>query len=122
MKVYIATDGEYSDYRIVAVFTDKTQAKYFCAAHECNMEEWEADTEHLDTQKELKYLWCATFYSDGSLKALYEEYYTFRDINTIKKGYVYATLPIDTAKEKVKKIMCDRYAQWEYQQIERLIR
>ena len=39
MTIYIATDGEYSDYCIEAVFTDKNQAELFCATHGCYLEE-----------------------------------------------------------------------------------
>lgn len=34
MKIYVVTSGEYSDYCIEAVFTDKEKAKLYCAAHE----------------------------------------------------------------------------------------
>ncbi len=45
MKIYIVTDGEYSDYGIEAVFTDKKQAEMFAALHHCKyVEEWESDT------------------------------------------------------------------------------
>ena len=33
MVVYVVTDGEYSDYHIEAVFTDKEQAELYCATH-----------------------------------------------------------------------------------------
>ena len=34
MKIYVVTSGEYSDYGICAVFTDKEKAKLFCALRE----------------------------------------------------------------------------------------
>ena len=33
MKVWIVTAGSYSEYQIVAVFTDKVKADLFCAVH-----------------------------------------------------------------------------------------
>lgn len=38
--VYICTRGEYADYRICAVFDDKTLAEKFCATFECEIEAW----------------------------------------------------------------------------------
>lgn len=51
MKVYVVTQGEYSDYSIVAIFSDKKQAELkaaligdgYCSA----VSEWEVDEERL---------------------------------------------------------------------------
>lgn len=48
MKIYIVTSGEYSDYRIDAVFTDKSQTELYVATHyeDCDykeIEEWDSD-------------------------------------------------------------------------------
>ena len=48
MKIYIVTDGCYSDYHIEAVFTDKEKAKLFAALHNCsNLEEYETSDDNL---------------------------------------------------------------------------
>lgn len=48
MKVYIVTDGEYSDYHIEAVFTDKKQAELYSVFHNGDVEEWETDKSYFD--------------------------------------------------------------------------
>lgn len=52
MKIYIVTSGEYSDYSINAVFTDKAKAEAFVEIKNrgsrwssCDIEEWDADEE-----------------------------------------------------------------------------
>ena len=55
MIVYVVTSGEYSDYCIKEVFTDRKQAELFCAVHndaddynDYRVEEYEADRARLD--------------------------------------------------------------------------
>lgn len=43
MKIYVVTDGEYSDYHIEAVFTDKAKAKWYADVHAANVEEYDSD-------------------------------------------------------------------------------
>ncbi len=43
MRIYVITSGEYSDYRIETVFTDKRKAEIYAATHSANIEEYEAD-------------------------------------------------------------------------------
>lgn len=44
MKVYIVTDGEYSDYHIEAVFDDRKKAELHAALHNCNcVEEYDVN-------------------------------------------------------------------------------
>lgn len=133
MKVYIVTQGSYSDYHIEAVFTDEEQAKFYCATHsddcdDCEIEEYDTDTVHFDTEKEIKELWRGWFDCYG----YYEE--------SLKRGYVVGDKPIDiarnrwgrvsiektfpsaTTEETAKKVFCDIYAQWKAQQIEQGVR
>ena len=121
MTIYIATDGEYSDFHICAVFTDQKQAEFYCALHECGLEEWESETQKMDTEKTPKQLWRATFRSDGELFALYPDYLTFREINNIEKrfGSIYVSVSLDAnvPEEKVKKIIFDKVAKWRYEQL-----
>ena len=49
MKVYVVTDGEYSDFHIEAIFTDEKKAKLYAATHYCNdIEEWETDEPQIE--------------------------------------------------------------------------
>jgi len=43
--VYLVTEGEYSDYRVKAVFSIKELAEAYIANHEGGVEEYEMDTE-----------------------------------------------------------------------------
>lgn len=43
MKVYVLTDGDYSDYRIKAVTTKKSVAKWYKEEMEWTVEEWETE-------------------------------------------------------------------------------
>lgn len=53
MKVYIVTDGDYSDYHIEAVFTDKEKAEMYAALHcKDNVEEYDADVIEFDAKVE----------------------------------------------------------------------
>ncbi len=45
MKIYIVTDGCYSDYDIVAVYTDREKAERYIATYSGKIEEYETDPE-----------------------------------------------------------------------------
>ena len=130
MKVYIVTEGSYSDYHIEAVFTDEEQAKYYCATHsdECEIEEYDTDTVHFDTDKEIKELWCGWFDCYGnyqeSLKNRLVVGDTPIDIWRNRRGNIRIekTFPCDTTEKTAKKVFCDIYAQWKAQQIEMGVR
>ena len=53
MKVYIVTDGDYSDYHIEAVFTNKEKAETYAAlrCYDC-VEEYDADAIEIDGELE----------------------------------------------------------------------
>ncbi len=51
MTVYVVTDGEYSDYHIEAVFTNKEQAEIYAAIYGYNVEEYETDEIKIDPQE-----------------------------------------------------------------------
>ena len=56
MLVHVVTSGEYSDYGIDQIFTNKKQAELFCAVHNsknpygyaCHVEEWATDEVKLE--------------------------------------------------------------------------
>lgn len=123
-KIYIVTDGCYSNYHIEAVFTDLKQAELYCATHTGDIEEFDADTHHFDTTKEPKISWTGVFYKSGE-QEWHEicRQYTFNNFERIIRswGKVYVTITLDksVSKEKAEKILCDKYAQWENGQIEK---
>lgn len=41
MKIFIVTKGEYSDYHIEEVFTNKEKAELYAKCHYCEVEEWD---------------------------------------------------------------------------------
>lgn len=56
MKIYVVTSGEYSDYSVEAVFTDRRKAILYCAAQnaregnyeQCDIEEFDSADESID--------------------------------------------------------------------------
>ena len=112
MTIYVATSGSYSDYQIDAVFTDKRQAEIYCAEHNCWLEEYESDEVRIETKKTPKKIWCAAFNRSG-LFDLWDDYMTFLEIQEIRVGNVRISLDASIDKEKAKKIICDKYAQWQ---------
>lgn len=121
--IYIVTSGEYSDYEIEAVFTDKRQAELYCATkrHEyMTIEEWETDAVKMESDKEPLRYWRMTFDIKGDRHSvLYDEGYTFTENKKIRICYgcyeALLTTPVDYSEEKVKKIMYDFIAQWKYE-------
>lgn len=128
MKVYIVTSGEYSDYGIDRVFTDKENAELYCAMHESDydqptVEEWDADDVEIEATKPYMRRWEAKVSSSG--KVLYfNDTCTFREKNTISKYALFsdewfytviATLDKDKTVDEAKKIIFDRLAAWKYE-------
>lgn len=115
MTVYIATAGEYSDYHIEAVFTDEKQAKLYCAAHNCYLEEYEADEAKIKTEKKPLLLWHARFNYSGLYSISYE-YFTFQNQECFGETRARVTLDASIDREKAKKIIADKHAKWKAQQ------
>ena len=123
MTIYIVTQGEYSNYHIEAVFTTREQAKLYCATHndvwgECEIEEWEADEIKLDSSQEVCEKWKGVFDFEGHFVRLYNCGLSLRkpvklDMSTWRRVEYYVTVCVaeGTDKDKVKKIMCDFFAQ-----------
>ena len=115
MEIYIATSGEYSDYGIEEVFTDKKQAELYCATHGCYLEVYEADRTKIETEQKPKFIWeCGENWRGEFVCNNYREM-TFKDI-FIKSRYSSQKLKIsldsDVEDEKAKKILKDKYMQW----------
>lgn len=131
MTIYIVTQGEYSDYGIKAVFTNKEQAMLYAALHNddyyepCMVEEYEADAFKVETSKEIYKKWLAIFDSNKVLEYCKPHCgYFFKSPYTAEfnmfnfKYYVEIYVPVDTSEEKAKKIACDYFAKWRYEQEE----
>ena len=111
MEIYIATSGEYSDYGIEEVFTDKKQAELYCATHGCYLEVYEADRTKIETEQKPKFIWeCGENWRGEFFCNNYREM-TFKDI-FIKSRYSSKKLKIsldaDVEDEKAKKILKDK--------------
>lgn len=124
MKVYVVTDGMYSDYHIEAVFTDRLQAELYCATHHANyIEEYDADEHKFESDKEPKIEWTAEFWRfKGEVSHSVSQRYTIKDTKSVvvRKGNVIVTVSLDKniSKKKAEKILLDMYAQWKYEQYE----
>lgn len=128
MKVYIVTSGEYSDYGIEKVFTDKEQAELYCALHESDyespiVEEWDADDVEIEDTKPYMRRWEAKVSSSWKVRYI-DDACTFKEKNTISKHgtfkgewfyTVIATLDKDKTVDEAKRIIFDRLAAWKYE-------
>ena len=134
MKVYVITQGEYSDYGICAVSLDKDDAERKCAllnrnvrnGEYCEIEEYDTDDMVADINEEVKKKFkMVVNYKTGEVMWISELYLTLDDVNDIlitkpnvcfalKGKYieVVATLSKDTTEEQAKKIMLDRIAKF----------
>lgn len=68
MKVHIVTEGEYSDYHIVGVFSTECRAKKFVGDdpdNESDIEEWEVNPKYPDEYNKGLDLWRLWMYRDG---------------------------------------------------------
>ncbi len=130
-KVYIVTQGEYSDYRIKAVFTDKEQAIYYAALRNDSfdpsyVEEYAVDEVTIDTPPALADKWTARISFDGHLESFYQEegYHVISPSKVLFspwKGGRYTVIiyvPEATPFEKAKKILFDTFAKWKYERME----
>ncbi len=128
MKVYVITQGEYSDYGICAVSLDKGDAERKCAllnrnarnGEYCEIEEYDTDDTVVDTTEEVKKRFYMSMSDEDKAIWLEELCLTFEDENRVwlTKGCCenivrcIATLPKDATEEQAKKIMLDRVAKF----------
>lgn len=122
-KVYVVTEGSYSDYHIVAIFSDKNNADIHAALlnstesfyDEARVEEWDVDDVEIDTCKKLIH-YATVYYCKGEI--------THVNISNgidglikfdqpIKIGYDYSAFVNVRADDidKAKKIFYDKYAE-----------
>lgn len=114
MKVYIVTDGDYSDYHIEAVFTDKRQAELYSAFHCGNVEEWETDKSFFDERTKLFIVHKISVHRGGVFE-VNETYFSPRQFTRIdEKPFCDITIYVcleERDDKKALKIAQDMYAE-----------
>ena len=73
-KVYVVTEGSYSDYHIVAIFSDKNNADIHAALlnstesfyDEARVEEWDVDDVEIDTRQKIIH-YATIHYCEGEI-------------------------------------------------------
>lgn len=74
MKLYVVTQGEYSDYHIEKIFLDKDKAENYAKYHRAEVEEWETDDEDYEIIKNGYYYISLDykFFQDARFKWFYK--------------------------------------------------
>lgn len=132
MKIYVVTDGEYSDYHIVGVTDKLEKAVALCSILENNggwgedpqIETYDTDAMNVDYGKAKPY--SVDMWEDGRIEA--EELYgdgldyeraTDRDVHYCPSGYYkgneYMVAVMARDEEHAKKIAIDLIAQYKYE-------
>ena len=121
MKVYIVTDGDYSDYHIEAVFTDKEKAEKYASLH-CYDAVEEYDADKIEVKGEVE-PWVAHQCSyTNDFWHCDDVHYSKKRENRVWKSYYNGIKSIIYLKErdseKALKISQDLYAEWLYERSE----
>ena len=113
MKIYVVTQGDYSDYHIVAVCTKKASAeriKNLLTDGWCDpeIEEYESDVYDINPTYKAYHV---VIWKNGDIKCE-EEYnsYCAEDVNEYKDWFVYDVFAKD--EEHAKKIALDKIAEY----------
>lgn len=114
MKIYIVTDGEYSDYHIEAVFTDKKKAEIYASLHNCDwVEEFETHDDNITGDVEP---WCIhSFICSSSGLIFLESHYSIKKIHTVRNDFRGITVFVslnEFDEEKALKIAQDMLAEF----------
>lgn len=117
MKIYVVTQGEYSDYGIVGVAIDRKQAEYISMVRStysepCDIEEY--DTEDIKVDKDFAPNWLVEFDND-EIKRVYHPFtgrkpFKVKEYNENLKQYGVIVKAKD--EEHAKKIAIDTLAQY----------
>lgn len=120
MKVYIITKGDYSDYHICAVTTDKKKAEILCKAYN-DLDGWyKAEIETYDTDEFLTEIENGLKLYDCRMErnkpmVIYEvdlDYTNSSDFNVRYKHYTYYVCVWAKDKEHALKIASDKIAEY----------
>lgn len=125
MKVYVVTQGEYSDYGIVAIFSTREQAELKCAIlpdDNNQISEWEVDAENLHGETVKAY---TIIYSTntGEITHVRDFRYVIKGSTAKDQKFCFDCkyLPFEEyeveaeTEEQARKIFQDRYAQAKYE-------
>lgn len=106
MKIYVITDGEYSDYHIITATTDEKMAKSIAKRFNANIEEYE-DAELIVNMKSLYFIRFdesgAVASSRNTTNDIY--FYRDRDMGICKfdaASGVFVTIEADSLEEAIK--------------------
>lgn len=116
MVVYVVTDGCYSYYHIKAVFTNKKQARLYCATHESEdicIEEFDTKYNEIIAKKPVLKCWYVPISESGPYFPRLRYQYTLHKRKGVNKfSGLYLTLPESKTEEEARKAIYDYYAQW----------
>lgn len=118
MKVYVVTEGSYSDYHIEAIFSDKLKAEIHAALIEGDVAEWDVDSVYVDTNQKI-----ITYAEVGFFPFRRDPISSINIGHTVENNVIFSThielehdssygkaiLRADT-EEKARKIFYDMYA------------
>lgn len=129
MKAYIITSGEYSDYGIECVFSDKAAAEKFCAIHNTGnkygypyeIEEYEMDEVKIEGEIKVYYKYVFIIEKSGWINHPDFSYVTSSTPAEIKEligGRYSVTITLDEDNtERAKKIACDKLAEYKAEKL-----
>ena len=130
MKVYIITHGEYSDYSIDCVFSDKAAAEKFCAIHNntgdrygypYEIEEYEMDEVKIEGDVKVYYKYNFTITKSGKISYPDLFYVTSSEpvkVTELHYGDYSVTVTLDEDnKERAEKIACDKLAEYKAEKL-----
>ena len=119
MKVYIVTDGDYSDYHIEAVFTDEKTAYKYAALHNCSrIEQYDTDNVAIDGDF-MPYMVYVFRLSPILGFYLWESHWDKKQLTEVRESafdgtQIYVSLD-EPNQKKAEKIAEDMYAKWKYE-------
>lgn len=123
MKVYIVTEGGYSDYTIRAVFENKNAAEIWCALNTDNtglVQEYDTQDHLISGDTTVYQLWKMLVpYDRKNAECLFFIRFTAKSSRKIiksERGYVIqATTNREADRREAHKILLDILAQWKYE-------
>ena len=123
MKIYLVSEGCYSDYRIVAVFLDEDKAKHFCKFHtddDGHVEEFDTWDDDYKIETETMTWYEVLMYGNGTIKKIIKhKYECLPGMNNFKGQFSYDKFKslfygeiITDSEEQAIKIMHDNRAKY----------
>ncbi len=111
MNIYVLTDGNYSDYHIIGVFTDEAMAEKAKAVAGGDIEEWESD----EIGKDNRFNFCVNMGDNDTY--VYFEHDPSRNLNQVRHFGKFTSRPYGVSvmaenKDHAIKIASDLVAQY----------